>query len=203
MNNKQLYKDTFDRMVLSDESVRRVKDMIEKKEKKYLRRSFRVAVTVAALAVVFVIGNVASYAATGSTLVEKGIEKVSIYIDKKKVDVKDVKKYKDKEGNAYYEIQLGDDNKSASISANEEVLEDEKMSAVTEISEDDLTLNLISRELKKEGEKIYLVVGDGEKVDITEDFSDGKAKGKFKLDGETYKYSVSGTIEKYQIEIKK
>lgn len=203
MNNKQLYKDTFDRMVLSDESVRRVKDMIEKKEKKYLRRSFRVAVTVAALAVVFVIGNVASYAATGSTLVEKGIEKVSIYIDKKKVDVKDVKKYKDKEGNAYYEIQLDDDNKSASISANEEVLEDEKMSAVTEISEDDLTLNLISRELKKEGEKIYLVVGDGEKVDITEDFSDGKAKGKFKLDGETYKYSVSGTIEKYQIEIKK
>lgn len=207
MSNKQWYKDTFDPMVMSDEAMRKVKGMMEQKEKKRMRTGFRVAVTMAALAVVFAVGNVAVYAATGSTLVEKGIEQVSFYIDKKAVDVKDVKQYKDKDGNSVYEIQL-DDKKGheAEVQAimNEKNMKDENISAVMEMDENDLTMNLISRELKKKGEKIYLVLGEkGQEIDITKDFDDGDAKGTFEMDGQTYKYHVSGTVEKYEIEIKK
>lgn len=207
MSNKQWYKDTFDPMVMSDEAMRKVKGIMEQKEKKRMRTGFRVAVTMAALAVVFAVGNVAVYAATGSTLVEKGIEQVSFYIDKKAVDVKDVKQYKDKDGNSVYEIQL-DDKKGhgAEVQAimNEKNMKDENISAVMEMDENDLTMNLISGELKKKGEKIYLVIGEkGQEIDITKDFADGDAKGTFEMDGQTYKYHVSGTVEKYNIEIKK
>lgn len=207
MNNKQWYKDTFDPMVMSDEAMRKVKGMMEQKEKKRMRTGFRVAVTMAALAVVFAVGNVAVYAATGSSLVEKGIEQVSFYIDKKAVDVKDVKQYKDKDGNSVYEIEL-DDKKGheteAQVIMNEKNMKDENISAVMEMNENDVTMKLFSGELKKEGKKIYLVIGEKEKeIDITKDFADGDAKGTFEMDGQTYKYHVSGTVEKYDVDIKK
>lgn len=207
MSNKQWYKDTFDPMVMSDEAMRKVKGIMEQKEKKRMRTGFRVAVTMAALAVVFTVGNVAVYAATGSTLVEKGIEQVSFFIDKKAVDVKDVKQYKDKDGNSVYEIEL-DDKKGheteAQVIMNEKNMKDENISAVMEMDENDLTMKLFSGELKKKGKKIYLVIGEKEKeIDITKDFADGDAKGTFELDGQTYKYHVSGTVEKYGVNIKK
>jgi len=181
MNNKQWYQETFDQLVMSEESIRKVKNM-EKKEKKRMRAGFRVAVTMAVLAAVFVVGNVAVYAATGDTLIEKGIEKVSLFIDKKEVDIKEMEKHIDQNGNSHYKITLDDAEHKVTIYEKKQ---------------------LISRELKKEGKKIYLVVADKQKIDITKDFSDGEAKGVFKLDGETYRYFVSGTVEKYDINIKK
>ncbi len=205
MNNKQWYKETFDQLVMSEESIRKVKKSMEKVERKRIRTGFRVAVTMAVLAVVFVVGNVAVYAATGDTLVEKGIEKVSLFIDKKEVDIKKIEKHKDKNGNSHYKITLDDAEQKVTIY--DKNLEEEKMSAIADVDEDDgesrLAMQLISRELKKEGKKIYLVIADKQKIDITKDFSDGEAKGVFKLDGETYQYFVSGTVEKYDINIKK
>lgn len=207
MSNKQWYKDTFDEMMMSEEAIRKVKGIMEKKENKRMRTGFRVAVTMAALAVVFVVSNVAVYAATGSTLVEKGIEQVSVFIDKKKVDVKEIKQYKDKDGNSVYEIEV-DDKKGheAEIrsSWNEKNMKEENMSGVMDVDDTDAQITLIGRELKKEGKKTYLVIGEDEKeIDITKDFADGDAKGKFELDGQTYKYHVSGTVEKYDINIEK
>lgn len=207
MSNKQWYKDTFDSMVMSDEAMRKVRGIMDQKEKKRMRMGFRVAVTMAALAVVFAVGNVAVYAATGSTLVEKGIEQVSLFIDKKKVDVKDIKQYKDKDGNSVYEIEMdGTKGHEAEVRAvwDEENMKDENMSGVMDVDEDELKMTLIGRELKKKGKKTYLVVGaNQQEIDITKDFADGDAKGTFELDGQTYKYRVSGTVEKYDIEIEK
>lgn len=207
MSNKQWYKDTFDSMRMSEEAIRKVKGIMEKKEKKRMRTGLRVAVTMAALAVVFVVGNVAVYAATGSTLVEKGIEQVSVFIDKKAVEVKEIKKYKDKDGNLVYEAEV-DDKKGHEMevhsSWNEKNMKEENMSGVIDVDEDGLKMILIGRELKKKGKKIYLVIGEDEQeLDITKDFADGDAKGKFELDGQTYKYHVSGTVEKYDINIEK
>ena len=78
------------------------------------------------------------------------------------------------------------------------------MSGVMDVDDTDPQITLIGRELKKEGKKTYLVIGEAEKkIDITKDFADGDAKGKFELDGQTYKYHVSGTVEKYDINIEK
>lgn len=206
MSNKQRYKETFDTMMLSEERIRKVKSMIEKNGKKKIRRTgFRVAVSAAVLAAVFLIGNVAVYAATGSTLVEKGMEKVSFCVKKDNVSVTGevIKTEKDKDGNTSYEMKSKDGQVSSRISVNNRYLETESISVVAGTDDKELAVRLISARLEKEGKKVYLVIGDKEKrLDITKDFADGTAKGEFELDGESYQFVVAGTVEKNDIEIK-
>ena len=206
MSNKQRYKETFDTMMLSEERIRKVKSMIEKNGKKKIRRTgFRVAVSAAVLTAVFLIGNVAVYAATGSTLVEKGMEKVSFCVKKDNVSVTGevIKTEKDKDGNTSYEMKSKDGQVSSRISVNNRYLETESISVVAGTDDKELAVRLISARLEKEGKKVYLVIGDKEKrLDITKDFADGTAKGEFELDGECYQFVVAGTVEKNDIEIK-
>ena len=206
MSNKQRYKETFDTMMLSEERIRKVKSMIEKNGKKKIRRTgFRVAVSAAVLTAVFLIGNVAVYAATGSTLVEKGMEKVSFCVKKDNVSVTGevIKTEKDNDGNTSYEMKSKDGQVSSRISVNNRYLETESISVVAGTDDKELAVRLISARLEKEGKKVYLVIGDKEKrLDITKDFADGTAKGEFELDGESYQFVVAGTVEKNDIEIK-
>ena len=206
MSNKQRYKETFDTMMLSEERIRKVKSMIEKNGKKKIRRTgFRVAVSAAVLTAIFLIGNVAVYAATGSTLVEKGMEKVSFCVKKDNVSVTGevIKTEKDKDGNTSYEMKSKDGQVSSRISVNNRYLETESISVVAGTDDKELAVRLISARLEKEGKKVYLVIGDKEKrLDITKDFADGTAKGEFELDGESYQFVVAGTVEKNDIEIK-
>ena len=206
MSNKQRYKETFDTMMLSEERIRKVKSMIEKNGKKKIRRTgFRVAVSAAVLTAVFLINNVAVYAATGSTLVEKGMEKVSFCVKKDNVSVTGevIKTEKDKDGNTSYEMKSKDGQVSSRISVNNRYLETESISVVAGTDDKELAVRLISARLEKEGKKVYLVIGDKEKrLDITKDFADGTAKGEFELDGESYQFVVAGTVEKNDIEIK-
>ena len=206
MSNKQRYKETFDTMMLSEERIRKVKSMIEKNGKKKIRRTgFRVAVSAAVLTAVFLIGNVAVYAATGSTLVEKGMEKVAFCVKKDNVSVTGevIKTEKDKDGNTSYEMKSKDGQVSSRISVNNRYLETESISVVAGTDDKELAVRLISARLEKEGKKVYLVIGDKEKrLDITKDFADGTAKGEFELDGESYQFVVAGTVEKNDIEIK-
>lgn len=179
MSNKQRYKETFDTMMLSEERIRKVKSMIEKNGKKKIRRTgFRVAVSAAVLTAVFLIGNVAVYAATGSTLVEKGMEKVSFCVKKDNVSVTGevIKTEKDKDGNTSYEMKSKDGQVSSRISVNNRYLETESISVVAGTDDKELAVRLISARLEKEGKKVYLVIGDKEKrLDITKDFADRKS----------------------------
>lgn len=208
MSNKQRYKETFGTMMLSEERIRKVKSMIEKNGKKKIRRTgFRVAVSAAVLTAVFLISNVAVYAATGSTLVEKGMERVSFCVNKDNVSIKSevVKTEKDKDGNTSYEMKSKDGEVSSRISVNDRCLKDRSISisVVADTDDKELAVVLISAKLEKEGKKVYLVIGDKEKrLDITKDFADGEAKGEFELDGESYQFVVAGTVEKNDIEIK-
>ena len=216
MNNKQLYKDTFDNFKMSEEALGKVKDMSENKKIKHGRVRIQAAVaTAAAVALAFVLGNVAVYAATGSAPVmkvaDKVMEKVAIYIDGKRVDNSEVDAYVDKEGNTHIEMEV-DDGTQASIVTNEDILEKENLSMVendliTE-REDGKTVTaevvFMPHTLKQKGDKVFLVIGDDLKnIDITKDFSDGSAEGEFELEGDSYKYSVSGTVEEYHIDIEK
>ena len=150
MNNKQLYKETFDAMQMSDESIRKVKNMSEKmNQKRRLKAGFRAAIAAACLVAVFAIGNAAVYASTGSSLVER----VSLYINGKKADVDRITKGKDKNGNDYYKIELdGTKEKSAGISTAGDVLNP----AHVETPDSAKSENIPAR-LEKEGRKIYLL----------------------------------------------
>ena len=52
MNNKQFYKEAFDSIRMSPESIRKVKNMSEINKKRKLKTGFRVAIAAAALAAI-------------------------------------------------------------------------------------------------------------------------------------------------------
>lgn len=107
MTNKQLYKDTFDSLKMSEEGLRKVRNMSEKR--KTVKRGFRVAVAVAALAIVVAAGNAGIYAATGDTLIDKVTQQVSIYINGQKAEDSDYKTYTNEDGSTTYEVTVPDD----------------------------------------------------------------------------------------------
>ena len=199
MDSKQFYKETFDSIQMSEESIRKVKNMSENnKKKRRLKNGFRAAIAAASLAAVFAIGNAAVYAATGSSLVEKAAEKISVYINGEKADVDSITKGKDENGNDYYEIKL-DENKDHSA----EIQVEENMTG--ELKNNSSGMDFPSTRFKKDGKKTYLLVGGEEEdkniVDITKDFQDGKAEGSVIYNGIPYLYKVSGTAEKHNITI--
>lgn len=204
MSNKELYKETFDQMVMSEEAIRKVKDNMERKENRRNRTAFRVAVTTAALMGVFILGNIVSYAATGNSLVQTGLDSIHLFIDDKEVDVENmdnVEIHKDKDGNISYEIDVDEDEHSK-IEFSASGLAENNLYADVDIDKNEI--KIIGGEVKKIGDKIYFQYGKKkDRIDITEDFADGEAKGEFRLGGKTYQYDVTGTVEKYNIEIKK
>ncbi len=194
MNNKQYYKETFDVMQMSEESIRKVKNMSEKNYgKRKLKTGLRAAIAAASLVAVFAIGNAAVYASTGSSLVER----VSLYINGEKADVDRITKGKDKDGNEYYRIELdGVKEKSAGISTDDVRNPDDTQPPTSAKAEN------IPARLEKSGQKICLFIEEGEKkIDITKDFEDGRAEGKFEHRGKTCRYIVSGTVEEHTIDI--
>lgn len=67
MNNKELYKNTFDQVHVSEEMIRKLKMM--KKNNKIIRRNIYMKYAIAALAMFLVVGsNAVCYAATGKNL---------------------------------------------------------------------------------------------------------------------------------------
>lgn len=209
MNNKQLYKDTFDHFKLSEEAIRKVKDMSEKNKKKSSWTRFGAAAAVVVL--VIALGNVTAYAATGSVpvakMVDKVIERVSVYINGEKADDKMINTYVDKDGNTHIEMEV-DPDVNTSIEADYQTLEDENMSmsVVSDTQSDkgtaETTVEIVSGTLKQKGDKTFLIIGDNHKsIDITKDFSDGSAKGTVEIDDIKYQYSVTGTIKEHKISI--
>lgn len=215
MNNKKLYQDTFDQIKMSEEALRKVMDMSENSKKRYLRHGMRAAAAVMVLVVIFAVGNVAVYAATGDTLVAKVGERVSIIINGKKAKEEDIKKSVDKDGNTRYEVEVDQDNGGCVVITSEESQTSELFDSwkrefqydkgIKGVDENAASEQQISGRLEKEGEKVYLIIGEEQKkidIDITEDFSDGKAKGTAECNGRTYHYTVTGTVEKYDLKIR-
>lgn len=219
MKNKQLYQDTFDSIEMSEEALRKVRDMSEKNKKIGRRTGLRVAATVAAVVLALGLGNGAVYAATGSAPVTEVAEKVingvsvyvndrvSVYVNGKRIDEAEdsvVTAYEDEQGHTHIEMSEGSSDTESVIEYDSKALKDENISIVEDIQVEDgksyVHTMLISGKLKQKGDKVFLMVGDNQKtIDITEDFADGDAKGKVEIKGKIYRYQVSGTVEDYDV----
>ena len=203
MSNKQFYKETFNSLQMSEEAIRKVKNMSENNTKKRrLKPVFRAAIAAASLVVVFAIGNAAVYAATGSSLVEK----VSVYINGEKVDVDKITKGRDENGNDYYQLELDEGtDMSSEICMSGDPSEEPEASYYAGTENGYFKTRLLTMDEKTY--LLYLPIDDGSEkkrekmIDITEDFKDGKAEGEFVYNNFPYYYKVSGTIEKYKIDI--
>lgn len=143
---KEMYNSTFSEVHASDELKGMVENMAD--NKKILWRSVlkKGSVVAAALAFVFVSGNIVTYAATGNSL----ISYVSVKINGEEKDVKLEKKVDD-EGNTYYQGHFeGDNNEEIEIDVSEEAND---MSIEIESTESDgdkeSTFNV---EIKPEGQ---------------------------------------------------
>ncbi len=210
MSNKKLYKETFDKITMSEEAFERIRSL-EGENKKNRENYFKYAgIVVAAMAAIFISSNTISYAGTGEPLVDmkEYVEKISIFINGKKADESDVKRYVDENGTEHIEMQVaeGDQKGEVHITTDMDSLEKNNLSVETNIDEKGNTNIEISdfpwKVEKKEG-KVYLNVKDGKKIlDITKDIEDGKAEGKVQVDGKLYKYCVEDFGEEQSIEVK-
>lgn len=184
--NRKLYRQTFDEIHASPELLGKVKDMKNTKNTHIIKKASRIGYALAAaLALCFIFSNVITYAATGSSW----IEKVVVYINGEKKQV-ELTHMQDENGNDYYQGTFEVDPDSGMTM---ELTDgnDTESAAETEFS-------AINTRLVQEDGKVFLLANDL-KIDITEDIKDEACSGTFTLDGVDYTYNITGNPEEYQI----
>lgn len=100
MNNKKLYKNTFDKMEMSDEMFRKVMNM-SVNDKKIRKFKLRFVTALATFAIMFALTNGIVYAATGTSI----ISKVTCYINGESRTAT-IKKVVNEDGSEGYRVSL-------------------------------------------------------------------------------------------------
>jgi len=195
MDEKTYYCNTFDEAGASEDLFRKVITMKHKDNYRKIRKTVRMryAGAVAALVLtVLVSSNIVTYAATGSTWIEKVM--VTVNGEEKEVDMT---RYKDADGGDCYEMTVDEaGTKSISMSMSGESNICTGSDASDPEDEDVLPETAVTM---REG-RTYLEAG-GQSVDITEDMKDGVCSGSFEADGKKYLYEITGTIEEHTINV--
>ncbi len=206
MKNKETIKYVYDEIHAPDMLFGKVMEM-DKKESK-MRYVFKYVVgAAAALAITFVTSNGVCYATTGETWVSKAI----VYINGEKTEQEVT--WHESGDLVYGEIEVPvEDGEEVQVRMFDVLLEDEvempdKLVIMTEddfasdgVSDGVYTEDAFVAELVQEDGKVFLVTAK-ERIDVTEDLSDGEATGTFKFSGLTVKYTITGSAEEYEIEI--
>lgn len=198
MNNREFYKETMDEVHIPEAVLGKVRNM--KMEQKMIkkRETLRYAVSVlSVLAICFAASNGICYAVTGNTWVGK----ITMYVNGEKVE-KDITLYKDENGDVIHgEIEAEEGADSLEVILPEGASEAAYDEADNSISFGNSNTGKEYHLISEEG-KNYLVIGDNLlKIDITEDFADGKCSGSFELEGVKYQYEITGDMEEYDIDI--
>lgn len=180
-NYRKLYKDTFDEVHAPENLLGKVKNMKKENIKAVKRISKRTACAAAALlAVVVVSGNAITYAATGSTWLEKA--RICI---------------KGEDGYEYTYYVEDVENNDESIVCFQ--IEDTETSGFT------ITDAGIGAELVSEDGRVYISAGEGEeRTDITDKFVDNVCEGDIIVKGKSCHYVVTkdaNTEDGYSFEI--
>lgn len=193
MRNSEYYKKAYDEVHAPAALLGKVMDM--KKERKEIKKKNTVKkwlTAAAAMAFCFVASNGICYAATGKTWVQK----VTVYLDGQPCE-QEITFHQ--EG----DVLIGELEVSDAENHEYAVIEfrDDVGDSTEYISEMDFTMRT---ELVQENGRIWLVInGDNaNRVDITEDFADGSASGIYAgFEGLTLRYTVTGTVEEYSVEL--
>ena len=202
MKNRESVKRVYDEIHAPDALFGKVMEMDKKQSK--ARNIVKYAMgTAAALALAFVTSNGICYAATGQTWISKAI----VYINGEAME-QEIEWHQ--EGDLLYStievpVEEGDEAQVEVFSfvADSEQMVEQMM--ILEGTNEELVIgaeqeDLFSVELLEEDGKVYLTAGE-EKIDITDDLSDGEASGTFEYCGLTMTYLVSGTAGEYEISV--
>lgn len=197
-DNYEFYRNTFDKVHASDELVRKVKNMTTTKTKTKIYTFKKVLCIAATLAVLFVVSNIVTFAATGETWVEMVTMKITYNGEEKDIEVS---KTTDENGNENYAWDFELENKDGntyeySIDLGSDIDAIDKI----EFIEDQPKL------VEKDG-KIYLTEPlFNLNKDITEDFADGEATVIVDLKGTDFTIdfvtvTVKGTVDDYTVDV--
>ena len=226
MSDKQLFKDTFGQIQMSEETLERVENQQVMKHKGgFLKPLAVVAVLVVLLGLS---GNSIVYAMTGESVVEvvqelyvsltNPLKEEDIYVNgnvEQEVTAKPAKvleHYMDEEGFYHYVIDADGRTIEGTMRVEGNPAHSSVIIFYRKIEGGTSTGGIVyEAELLEENGKAMLYI-DGiaeDKVfDITEDFADGEASGTFQdqcvagsLDVETLTYAVKGSFEDYTVEI--
>ncbi len=191
MRNSEYYKKAYDEVHAPAALLGKVMNM--KKERNEIKKkntAKKWLTAAAAMALCFVASNGIAYAATGETWVQK----VTVYMNGEPVE-QDVTFHQEGDmiiGEFEVDVPEGEDPAYVVV----ESKDDDLSQAVSESSN-----YTMKTELVQENDRVYLVInGDNvNRVDITEDFADGTATGTYTLEGVSLTYTVTGTVEEYNV----
>ncbi len=208
----QEIKETFDNIHIPPALLGKVEDAMNtqknKKSKKIIKAA---AAAVAASTICLLASNGICYAATGHSL----LGKVTMYVNGRKVEFKDVDVNIEKgEPTSYYTFTVDDDNNGYNLT----IGSDSEDNYITEIESDAKIVitqdenkqhtdsssqaESLNFKVKKEGERVYLLSEDGKKkIDITDQFTGQKAEGDFNWKDMTYHYKVTRKSEEYSLSV--
>lgn len=201
--NEEEIREVFDGIHMPPALLRKVENMNKNKNNK-VKLAKTAAAVAAAFALCIAASNGICYAATGHTW----ISTVTMYINGK-ANIADVEWTKDGD-TLIGKVEMPDDAESSSIMVKEFAAEGTGEEDVTlseteaqwSVGVEDAAKAAALCEVKKEGEKVYLLVENGEqKIDITEDIADKEAAGEFTWKGTTYSYYVSGDAGEYELAV--
>lgn len=176
MKFRSEYQDTFKEVHAPVELSRKVMNMQKTENKKTATTFMRRLATVAAIALVVLVGgNGIAYAATGNSL----LKTVKVYFNGSGYEVQLEEKVDEDSGVTYYEGTFEDVEGDVDM-----VITD-----ADDFEQMPYEVTVGTPAVLEEDGKIYLT--DGElKLDITEDAKDGTASGSYDKDGLTYEYKV-------------
>lgn len=209
MNNKETISRVYDEIHAPDALFGKVMEMNKKDLKK--RNIVKYAVgTAAALVIAMVTSNGVCYAATGETWIGKAIA----YVNGEKSEQEIT--WHQNGDTVYGELEVSDeDGEVTQVEVFDFASEDEIPEQVFIMTEDgtgseDLTLEdmedsvrteyALTTEVVQENDRIFFVMED-QKIDITEDFSDGEATGTIEFSGLTFTYTITGSVEESEISL--
>ena len=186
MNNKETISRVYDEIHAPDALFGKVMEMNKKDLKKRNIAKYAMG-TAAALVIAMVTSNGVCYAATGETWIGKAI----VYVNGEKAEQEIT--WHQNGDTVYGELEVSDEDG--------EVTQVEVFDFASEDMEDSVrTEYALTTEVVQENDRIFFVMED-QKIDITEDFSDGEATGTIELSGLTFTYTITGSVEESEISL--
>lgn len=180
-DNKTWYRHTFDEVHASENLRRKVNEMKNENGMNKTKKTLSKGAVAAAAFALLMLSNVISYAASGRAWI--------MTITLPDGETRQIEVEQGPEDGQYFVYEDGNDSTASESMASTET------DVTLEVSEEDSV-----HRLEEAGGRIWLVLDEQNRVDITEDFRDGTCKGTLETDDRIWYYEVTGTTEDYDIQ---
>ena len=181
-DNQTWYQHTFDEVHASEDLLRKVNAMKNENEMNKAKKTLSKGAVAAAAVALLMLSNVISYAASGRAWI--------LTITLPDGETRQIEMEPGLEDGQYF---VYEDTEDSAVS--DRMVSTETAVTLEESEEDS------ARRLEKADGRIWLILDEQNRVDITDYFQDGICRGTLETDYMTWYYEVTGTPEDYDIQV--